>query len=457
MKAAFTTIGCRFNQFETAEMEDIFKAMDFDIVPFSDSANIYVINTCTVTNRSDYRCRQTIRRAIQTNKDALIVVTGCYSQINPKEIGSIKGVDMILGNMEKLNIVNYLEEFNVFKNGRREIKKLDNTRIFVSDINTAREFKSRKISNFSGRTSAYLKIQTGCDMTCSFCIVTIARGPSISEKPEIILNQAQELADSGFKEIVLTGVNLGSYGDNLNPKIELSELVEMLTSVKGIERIRLSSINPREVSEGLISLIKKTEKVCRHLHIPLQSGDNEILKRMRRDYSSEFYKDLIMKLKSDIPDIGIGADVIVGFPGEDKGKFKNTYKLIKELPLSYLHVFTYSQREGTDAYNYNGQIIESTKKERCSAIKKLGEKKSDRFRQGFIGKICKVLIENTRDRETGFLKGYTDNYIPVMLKACSERSESGGDELMNKIVNVRITEVSGDIVRGELEKNNETE
>ena len=287
MKAAFTTIGCRFNQFETAEMEDIFKAMDFDIVPFSDSANIYVINTCTVTNRSDYRCRQTIRRAIQTNKDALIVVTGCYSQINPEEIGSIKGVDMILGNMEKLNIVNYLEEFNVFKNGGREIKKLDNTRIFVSDINTAREFKSRKISNFSGRTSAYLKIQTGCDMTCSFCIVTIARGPSISEKPEIILNQAQELADSGFKEIVLTGVNLGSYGDSLKAKTELSELVEMLTSVKGIERIRLSSINPREVSEGLISLIKKSKKVCRHLHIPLQSGDNEILKRMRRDYSFE--------------------------------------------------------------------------------------------------------------------------------------------------------------------------
>ncbi|OGW04582.1 MAG: tRNA (N(6)-L-threonylcarbamoyladenosine(37)-C(2))-methylthiotransferase MtaB [Nitrospinae bacterium RIFCSPLOWO2_02_39_17] len=440
MKVAFTTIGCRFNQFETAEMEDLFMEKDFEIVPFSDNANIYIINTCTVTNRSDYRCRQTIRRAIQTNKDAFIVVTGCYSQINPEEIGSIKGVDMILGNMEKLNIVNYLEEFNAFRNGKKEIKKLDNTKIVVGDMNSSREFKSRKISNFSGRTSAYLKIQTGCDQTCSFCIVTIARGPSISEKPEVILNQAQELSDSGFKEIVLTGVNLGSYGDNLKPKTGLSDLVEMLTDVKSIERIRLSSINPREVSDRLISLMKKSKKVCRHLHIPLQSGDNEILKSMRRDYSSGFYKDLIMKLKSNIPDIGIGADVIVGFPGEDEEKFKNTYRLIEELPLSYLHVFTYSQREGTDAFGYEGQITESVKKERGSLVKKLGEHKSNIFKEGFIGKICNVLIENTRDRETGLLKGYTDNYIPIMLK--------GGNGLMNKIVSVRTTNTSGDAVIG---------
>ena len=442
MKVAFTTIGCRFNQFETAEMEDLFMEKDFEIVPFSDNANIYIINTCTVTNRSDYRCRQTIRRAIQTNKDAFIVVTGCYSQINPEEIGSIKGVDMILGNMEKLNIVNYLEEFNAFRNGKKEIKKLDNTKIVVGDMNSSREFKSRKISNFSGRTSAYLKIQTGCDQTCSFCIVTIARGPSISEKPEVILNQAQELSDSGFKEIVLTGVNLGSYGDNLKPKTGLSDLVEMLTDVKSIERIRLSSINPRKVSDRLVSLIKNSEKVCRHLHIPLQSGDNEILKIMRRDYSSGFYKDLIMKLKSNIPDIGIGADVIVGFPGEDEEKFKNTYRLIEELPLSYLHVFTYSQREGTDAFGYEGQITESVKKERGSLVKKLGEHKSNIFKEGFIGKICNVLIENTRDRETGLLKGYTDNYIPVILK--------GGNGLMNKIVSVRITEMSDDVAIGEL-------
>ena len=440
MKVAFTTIGCRFNQFETAEMEDLFMEKDFEIVPFSDNANIYIINTCTVTNRSDYRCRQTIRRAIQTNKDAFIVVTGCYSQINPEEIGSIKGVDMILGNMEKLNIVNYLEEFNAFRNGKKEIKKLDNTKIVVGDMNSSREFKSRKISNFSGRTSAYLKIQTGCDQTCSFCIVTIARGPSISEKPEVILNQAQELSDSGFKEIVLTGVNLGSYGDNLKPKTGLSDLVEMLTDVKSIERIRLSSINPREVSDRLISLMKKSKKVCRHLHIPLQSGDNEILKSMRRDYSSGFYKDLIMKLKSNIHDIGIGADVIVGFPGEDEEKFKNTYRLIEELPLSYLHVFTYSQREGTDAFGYEGQITESVKKERGSLVKKLGEHKSNIFKEGFIGKICNVLIENTRDRETGLLKGYTDNYIPIMLK--------GGNGLMNKIVSVRTTNTSGDAVIG---------
>jgi len=440
MKVAFTTIGCRFNQFETAEMEDLFMEKDFEIVPFSDNANIYIINTCTVTNRSDYRCRQTIRRAIQTNKDAFIVVTGCYSQINPEEIGSIKGVDMILGNMEKLNIVNYLEEFNAFRNGKKEIKKLDNTKIVVGDMNSSREFKSRKISNFSGRTSAYLKIQTGCDQTCSFCIVTIARGPSISEKPEVILNQAQELSDSGFKEIVLTGVNLGSYGDNLKPKTGLSDLVEMLTDVKSIERIRLSSINPREVSDRLISLMKKSKKVCRHLHIPLQSGDNEILKIMRRDYSSGFYKDLIMKLKGNIPDIGIGADVIVGFPGENEEKFTNTYRLIEELPLSYLHVFTYSQREGTDAFGYEGQITESVKKERGSLVKKLGEHKSNIFKEGFIGKICNVLIENTRDRETGLLKGYTDNYIPIMLK--------GGNGLMNKIVSVRTTNTSGDAVIG---------
>lgn len=433
LKIAFETIGCRFNQVETAEMEELFRSRNFEIVPFSSDANIYVINTCTVTKKSDYRCRQTIRRAIQKNREAFVIVTGCYSQIKPEDISSIKGVDMVLGNTEKSSIVEHFEGLT---------KKPDTAKIVVKDMEKNRGFNTRKIKGFSGRTSAYLKVQTGCNETCSFCIVAIARGAAISEKPENILMQARELSDAGFKEIVLTGVNLGSYGDDLSPSRELSDIVEMLTEIKGIERIRLSSINPTDISERLIEAMKASEKICKHLHIPLQSGDDEILKRMRRNYTSSFYRELIMRLKCEMPDIGIGADVLVGFPGEDEERFKNTYRLIKELPLSYLHVFTYSQREGTDAYKYDGQIPEYVKKERNLIIKNLGREKSNTFRQGFIGKICRVHVENSRDKETGLLKGYTDNYIPVLLQ--------GRDELMNRLVDVRIAGISDDAVIGEL-------
>ncbi len=441
LKVAFATVGCRFNQFETAEMEELFRSKNFEIVPFSSDANIYVINTCTVTKKSDYRCRRTIRRAIRKKSDAFVIVTGCYSQINPQEIGSIKGVDMILGNTEKPGIIEHIKELT---------KKQDTPKVVVKDMERDRVFNTQRVKGISGRTSAYLKVQTGCNEICSFCIVAVARGASISEKPENILMQAEELADAGFKEIVLTGVNLGSYGADISPARELSDLIEMLTNIKGIERLRLSSINPTDISGRLIALMKASEKICKHLHIPLQSGDDEILKRMRRNYSPSFYRELIMKLKCEMPDIGIGADVLVGFPGEDEDRFKNTYRLIEELPFSYLHVFTYSQREGTDAYGYDGRIPEYVKKERNSIIKGLGREKSDTFRNGFIGRVCRVLIESTRDKETGLLKGYADNYMPVMLKSCGGQSESGGDELMNRLVNVKIAGISDDAAIGEL-------
>ncbi|MBI4378592.1 MAG: tRNA (N(6)-L-threonylcarbamoyladenosine(37)-C(2))-methylthiotransferase MtaB [Nitrospinae bacterium] len=442
MKVSFETIGCRFNQFETAEMEELFRSAGFEVVPFTSDASIYIINTCTVTDRSDYRCRQTIRKAIRKKGDAFIIVTGCYSQINPSAIASIKGVDLILGNSEKLNILEHLKKLTAHHIGMINMKKLNNPEMVVSNMDKGGQFTFQDVSNFSGRTSAYLKVQTGCNRTCSFCIITVARGPSISEKPEAILRQASVLADSGFKEIVLTGVNLGSYGRDLYPEVKLSDLIEMLMNVEGIERIRLSSINPEEISKRLISVMKANRKVCRHLHIPLQSGDDEVLKRMRRNYCPSMYRELIMSLKNEMPDIGIGADVIVGFPGEDEGKFNNTYKLIDELPLSYLHVFTYSQREGTDAYGYGGQIPEIIKKERNSIIKGLGKKKSNTFRRDFLGKVCRVLIESTRDRKTGLLRGYTDNYIPVEIH--------GGDEFINRLTSVRITHIQNDTVRGEL-------
>lgn len=442
MKVALTTIGCRFNQFETAEMEELFRAKNFEIVPFQAEANIYVINTCTVTKRSNYRCRQIIRRVIQNNKNSFVIVTGCYSQITPDEISFIKGVDMILGNTEKLNILKHLDNLNLFNNGRNSIEKLRRPQIIVKDVNISKEFKSSRVLNFSGRTSAYLKIQTGCNQICSFCIVVIARGPAISEKPETILKQAEGLAGVGFKEIVLTGVNLGSYGIDLYPPAKLSALIELLTDVKGIERIRLSSINPKEIDDGLISAIKKSGKVCRHFHIPLQSGDDEILKMMRRNYTSSIYRELILKLKDEMPDAGIGADVVVGFPGEDEKKFENTYRLVDELPLSYLHVFSYSPRYGTDAYIYEGETSEFIKKKRNQIMKELGRSKSNIFRQDFLERTCRVLIENTRDKETGLLRGYTDNYIPVMI--------NDEDRLMNRMVNVRITDVSDNAVMGKV-------
>ncbi len=434
MKVSFATLGCRLNQYESVEMQELLEEKDFKIVPFPEKADIYVINTCTVTGKSDYHCRQTIRKAIRSNRDAFIVVTGCYPQTNPAEISRLPGIDLILGNEEKLDIYDYLKRLGIVGENchDRPVKRRE-PYIAIDRLSKGRNgVKSKQINSFQGHTRAFLKIQTGCNLNCSFCIVRLSRGSSRSEGIENIKKQVENLVNRGFKEIVLSGVDLGSYGRDLNPETDLPDLLSILLKINGKFRIRLSSIGPGEVSDKLIDIIASSERICNHLHIPLQSGDDHILKKMRRNYNSALYHDLIKGLKKRIPDVGIGADVMVGFPGETDEMFNNTYRLVKALPLTYLHVFTFSPRRGTDAFNLPDRIPKKISKERGLLMKRLGREKSVEFRRGYIDKESEILIEN-RDKDSGLLNGYSDNYIPIFL--------DGPDTLKNNLVQAKIMQI----------------
>jgi threonylcarbamoyladenosine tRNA methylthiotransferase MtaB len=308
LKVALSTIGCKLNQFETMGMREFFVERGYQIVPFPTPADIYVINTCTVTGKSDYRSRQAIRKVIKANPASFVVVTGCYAPLSPQEISRIKGVDLILGNNEKFFFDKYFSE----------PMKLISPRIWTSDLSISAPFPTYSIKSFPGYTRAFVKIQDGCDATCSYCAVKEARGPNRSEKPGITINQIEQLVAAGYKEVVLTGIHLGTYGLDLDYEINLAGLLRRVREVPGLRKIRLSSIEPKEFTLELIEEIADNPKVCRHLHIPLQTGDPEILSRMNRDYDPRYYLDLLLRLKSLMPEITIGADVIVGFPGEEE-------------------------------------------------------------------------------------------------------------------------------------------
>ncbi len=439
-KAAVVTHGCRYNQFESAEIGQHLQDEGFEVISDSRKADLYVINTCTVTGKSDYKSRQSIRKASAINKDATIVVTGCYSQMYPEEIADKTEVDLIIGNREKYSLTEYLKRTGLIKEGQLR-KKNGPARIFVSDISKEREFLSLPVSQIPGRTKAFLKVQSGCDQTCSFCVVTLARGDSVSEKPENVVGQFETLIHSGFREITLTGIHLGSYGKDLRPETSLSGLLERLLGVEGDFRIRLSSLGPMEVDERLIDLIRENPKICRSFHLPLQSGDGTILRLMRRNYTPLEYRKVFRKVTSEIEDIGIGADVMAGFPGETAERFQKTLELVEELPFAYLHVFHYSERPGTDAVNLPDKIPTAVSQERAKQLKELGLKKTEDFRKRFLGTSRVILVEGKRDRATGLLKGHTDNYIPVLAE--------GNSEMMNRLAVVRLTRMEGLRVFGE--------
>ncbi|HUU50227.1 MAG TPA: tRNA (N(6)-L-threonylcarbamoyladenosine(37)-C(2))-methylthiotransferase MtaB [Nitrospinota bacterium] len=432
MKVAIGTLGCKLNHFESEAIQEDFEKNDFEMVNFNKKADVYVINTCTVTGKSDYRSRQLIRRAINNNKDAFIVVTGCYVQLKNDEIAQIKGVDLILGNEEKFEIIKYL-------NG---LKRLDRPKIIVGDINKKRDFSSLYIKRFRGYTKAFIKIQTGCDFSCAYCSIWQARGPNRSEKPDLVVKQIEELTKAGYQEIVLTGVCLGNYGNDLGEGVNLANLLEEIEKIDGLKRLRLSSIEPVEVSDKLIDIMAHSSKICHHLHIPLQSGDDHILRLMNRKYDSKLYRRLINNLRKKIPDIGIGADVMVGFPGETEERFQNTKRFIEELSVTYLHVFNFSKREGTVAFNMEGQVLADIRKKRSKILRDLGRMKPLEFKKSFLGKGLDVLIENTRDKDNHLLKGFTGNYIKIFL--------DGPDTLMGKIISVKLKEIKDGNVYGEI-------
>jgi len=418
IKVAISTLGCKVNQYESAGILDKLDKNIFVPVPFHTKADCYIINTCTVTGRTDYQSRQIIRRAIRINPDALIIVTGCYAQVAPEDIARIPGVTLIAGTAEKENIPQIIEQL---------VK--GEPQCLVTDIFQTGKFSTLSPLKFPGHTRAFLKIQDGCNSFCSYCIIPYARGRSKSLPEREVFHKIETLARTGYREMVLTGIHLGVYGEDLVPPSNLFNILDCVEKNKSIERLRLSSIEITEITDNMIRLMKNSSTLCRHLHIPLQSGDDGILTAMKRNYDSVYFKNRIKEISRALPHIAIGIDVMVGFPGEGEEAFNNTLALVEELPIAYVHVFPYSERPGTAAIELPGKVNASVKKRRSEILRNLGKIKRKTFAKRFIGQKLAVLIEDKKDKETGSIKGFSDNYLCVVIR-------NGNSSLVNHIVNV---------------------
>lgn len=399
-KVAFYTLGCKLNFSESSAIGRQFNDAGFETVPFTDQADVYLINTCSVTDHADKKCRKVVKEALKHSPNAYIAVVGCYAQLKPKEISEIPGVDIVLGAAEKFMIIDYISD----------LTKQEKTKIFNQDISEAKDFISSY--SFGERTRSFLKVQDGCDYTCSFCTIPLARGASRSDTIPHVINQANEIALSGVKEIVLTGVNLGDFGlRNGIREDKFFDLIQALDEVDGIDRIRISSIEPNLLSDEIIEFVSHSNKFVPHFHIPLQSGCNKVLSLMRRRYKREVYSERVANIKRLMPDCCIGVDVIVGFPGETHDDFLDTYNFLNELQVSYLHVFTYSERENTVAAEMKGAVPGSIRAERSKMLHILSEKKRRAFYETQIGKSTQVLFE--ADHKNGFMHGFSRNYVKV--------------------------------------------
>jgi threonylcarbamoyladenosine tRNA methylthiotransferase MtaB len=421
------TLGCKVNQCESEALSQQLKASGWHLTHEAD-AGLCIINTCTVTGKASMQSRQAVRQAIRTYPDSKIVVTGCYAQTEPHEIEKIEGISHIIGNCDKHTIP---EIINTSPDDPFSGPSLCHT-----DIRHQKRFKDFPVEGFENRTRSFLKIQDGCDAFCTYCIVPYARGHSRSMLPEKVLELIEKNRQAGHREIVLTGIHLGGYGADLSPKIDLFTLLKKIDSANIMDRVRMSSIEPRELNNNIIALVAGSKILCNHFHIPFQSGDDQILKRMHRPYTSKFLVELVNGIRKALPDAAIGVDILVGFPGESEEAFKNTCTLIENLPVSYLHVFPFSPRKGTPASEYPDQIPVNVLKERCRMLRKLGHLKKKRFYESFIGQTQKVLVEGKRIKATGLLKGVSSNYVPVFM--------DGDEALIGSFVNVTIESVNKD-------------
>lgn len=405
MKKTFNilTLGCKVNQYESEAVEELFINRGFE--KKKENADIYVINTCTVTNMSDRKSRQTISKARKENPNAVIAVMGCYSQVKPEEIKKIEGVDIILGSRNKEEVVDLCEEF--FKD---EIQIED-----VISLSETKTIEELQIENQSEMTRAYIKIQDGCNMYCSYCMIPYARGDISSRDMNSIVEEAKRLSDNGFKEIVLTGIHVSSYGKELKEKSDLIEVIENVAKIPGIERIRLSSMEPRHITRDFLERMKATGKACDHFHLSLQSGSDNVLKLMNRKYDTKLYKEKVELIREVFPNAGLTTDIIVGFPQETDENHKETMEFIKDIEFSKIHVFKYSKRTGTKASAMSGQIDGNIKKERSNDISTLEEKIRIEFMKKQVGKILPVLFETKTDKE-GYMSGYSTNYLRVNTK-----------------------------------------
>jgi len=399
------TLGCKVNQFESEALIDALEQKGYALIPFEEGADITIINTCTVTHRADFQSRQIVRRAFRSNPNSLIIVTGCYPQAEPDAFIKMKEVRYLLGNGEKNQIPDLLPL----------MQKGEFPRVQVGDIQKETLFSETPFHSFHRHTRAFLKIQDGCDAYCSYCIVPHARGRSRSLHPERVVENLKIFKKEGFKEVVLTGIHLGAYGLDLNPPFPLEKLIGQLEEEETPYRIRLTSIEPGDFSPELIFTLSQSNKICPHLHIPIQSGDDEILKKMNRGYNHSFLSDLIQELHLRIPRLSIGADMIVGFPGETEEKFQHTYGLVESLPFSYLHVFPFSRRKGTPAFQFPQRVDEKEIKKRAESMRELGKQKRQVFYRQFLNQELSVLVEDRKEKETGRWRGLSRNYIPVLI------------------------------------------
>ncbi|GAB3202002.1 threonylcarbamoyladenosine tRNA methylthiotransferase MtaB [Pontibacter aydingkolensis] len=417
-KVAFYTLGCKLNYSETSTIGRIFQERGFEKVEFTDTPDIYVINTCSVTDNADKKCRKIVKEAQKHSPNAFITIVGCYAQLKPKEISEIPGVDAVLGAAEKFQLVDILETFE--KKGKAEV--------YASPISEANTFHNSY--SFGDRTRTFLKVQDGCDYSCSFCTIPLARGSSRSDSIANVVKSANEIAESGVKEIVLTGVNTGDFGLQDGQRVEsFYELVQELDKVESIERFRISSIEPNLLKDEIIQFVSQSQRFMPHFHVPLQSGSNKILKLMRRRYQRELYADRVATIKALMPHCCIGVDVIVGFPGETEEDFLETYNFINGLDVSYLHVFPYSERENTLAPDMPGKVSIKDRNRRADMLRILSEKKKRHFYEQNIGCEFTVLFED--DVKDGVMEGWTENYVRVAAKY--------DPVLVNETKHVRLT------------------
>lgn len=421
------------NQYETEAMAELFKKVGYEIVDESEVAGVYVINTCTVTSLSDRKSRQFMRRSKAKNPDAVLAVVGCYSQVSPEEVAQMEEVDIILGTSDRNRIVELCEEYTE-KHSRINL---------VRDIMGVKDFEEMGIEDTGGKTRAFLKIQEGCNQYCSYCIIPYARGPIRSRDMGSIVSEVKSLAQNGFKEVVLTGIHVASYGKDLKDEISLIDVLEMVNSIDGIERIRLSSIEPNVATDEFLERYSSLEKACNHFHLSLQSGDDAVLKRMNRKYDTAKYYEGVERIRKYLPDVSFTTDIIVGFPGETEAEHRNSYEFAKRVGFSRIHVFQYSPRKGTPAADYSDQVSGPIKQVRSKEFIELGKDMSKDFNEKHVGQVMKVLFEEKAKDIMGYIEGYTTNYIRVKAQGDIESYEG-------KIVGVKILSADENCALGEI-------
>ena len=425
-KVAFVSLGCKVNQYETNAMSQEFVEAGYDVVDFNDVADIYVVNTCTVTNMADRKSRQMLRRVKEISPEAVLVATGCYAQVGKDELEKIEDIDLIIGNNEKKDIVEIIENY------QNEVNSI------ITDVMHQKDYVEFGTTTYTEKTRAVVKIQDGCDRFCSYCIIPYARGRVRSRKIENIIKEVEQIVDNGMKEIVITGIHIASYGKDFNYEITLIDLLEELNKIEGLKRIRLGSIEPTIITEEFVNRLSKLEKICDHFHLSLQSGCDETLKRMNRRYTCHEFENGTKILREKFPNAALTTDIIVGFPGETDEEFNKTYEFLKRVAFYKMHVFKYSQRKGTKAAVMPNQIDGTIKEERSKTLLQLSDENEEMYNSKYIGRQVEVLFE---EKDGEFYKGHTTNYIEVFAK---------GDNLENKIVTVMVNESNKENLVGDV-------